>query len=142
LPATPAATAEKAGAPAPLPSPVPQRTRLAWGLLGGGVAVGLVAGGLALWNEERWSTWRSEDRVLATAPQPGTEAAATRVARQNANDDRLRSIHSVDRAVVGLAVLAGAAVTGAAVVALWPAWAPAATPRSDGVQLTWSIRWP
>lgn len=119
----------------------PARTRLAIVLLGAGAAAGLLAGGLALWNNDRWSHWTAEDHFLETVG-PGAEMPSSLIDRQNANDSRLRSIRSFDRAVVALTSLSLTTMAGAAVVMLLPVPTPSAGPQLGGVQVTWSGRWP
>jgi tetratricopeptide (TPR) repeat protein len=92
-------------------------TRLGWTLLGAGLALGAGAGGLALWNDGRYSTWAKEDHALATAPADPAQRTSW-VAHQNANDNLLSSIHGVDRATVVMAGTSMACIAAAAVIAL------------------------
>ena len=125
------------------PLPEPRKTgptaRLGWSLLGAGLGVGLGAGVLYAWNNNRFSTWQSEDRALSMPP-PSSSSAQDRVARQNTNDDLLRSIHSADHAVVALVGVSAICVVSSAVVALLRSERGADVAlRTDGLQLSWAF---
>ncbi|HXI61008.1 MAG TPA: tetratricopeptide repeat protein [Polyangia bacterium] len=76
---------------------------------GVGLATGVVGGALYLWNDGRYSLWKTEDRRLATGPTAdgGQQAWA---ASQSENDQRLRSIQNVDRGVLVLSVVSATAI--------------------------------
>ena len=76
------------------------------------------------------------------APTPD-QSAAQHLAIQEANDDRLPSIHAVDHTMVAFAVVAAVGTVGAALVALWPrAGEPSVSIRNDGATVFWSLRLP
>jgi tetratricopeptide (TPR) repeat protein len=76
---------------------------------GVGLATGVAGGALYLWNDGRYSLWKTEDRRLATGPA-GDGSQQAWAASQTANDQRLRSIQNVDRGVLVLSVVSAAAI--------------------------------
>jgi hypothetical protein len=74
---------------------------------GGGLLLGLAAGGHYLWNRGRYADWRTEDAALAA---PG--AAPDYRERQLANNALADSIERASRVSVGMGV-AGAALLSA-----------------------------
>jgi tetratricopeptide (TPR) repeat protein len=126
-------------APSSVPPPkMAISTKIGWTLLGTGLALGLGAGSLYLWNDGRYATWTKEDRALAMPPPTdGTQRTAW-LERQNANDNLLSSIHGVDRASAILAGTSAACVVAATAIALVKRERPPEVAvGSQGMQLSW-----
>jgi tetratricopeptide (TPR) repeat protein len=115
-------------------------TKLGWALLGSGLALGIGAGSLTLWNDGRYGTWTREDRALSSPPPADPAQRATWVARQNANDNLLSSVHGVDRAAVVMAGTSAACIIAAAVIALVKHERPPEIAlEAHGMRLSWSL---
>jgi tetratricopeptide (TPR) repeat protein len=116
-----------------------------WVLLGSGVGLGLGTAGLYIWNNHRYETWSRENQALLGPPPTDPDAMSSWVGRQNSNDDRLRSIKTVDHEVVGLAVVSATCLLGAGLVYVLSRHGPSngtSLTMDDSSQLPWSVRWP
>ena len=88
--------------------------------LAGAVALGTGAAAVGLWNQSRYDGWeRTQRAIYKDAVMPGV-TELTLVARQNANDEALRSVRRFDRVTLGLGAAAGVAVVAALALLLLP----------------------
>ncbi|HXI59382.1 MAG TPA: tetratricopeptide repeat protein [Polyangia bacterium] len=101
------------------PSQFWTRSKLKWTSAALGVAVGVAAVPLSLWNNGRYDQWQKEDRRLSMNP-PSMETAAAFAAQQDANDTRLRSIQRTDHGILALVGVSVLFLVGAAVLGLVP----------------------
>jgi tetratricopeptide (TPR) repeat protein len=130
-----------APAAAPPASGGSMRRRAAITLLVSGVALGIGAGALYWWNDDRHERWAGEDRFLGAAA-PTDLSNAEWAERQRANDDLLRSIRRADAGVVVLGAVSGACLLGSALLALWPSQGMQVAAGPDGARLLWVASWP
>lgn len=75
-------------------------------LLTSGATLTAVAGAVALWNARTNDEWTREDEALRQAPRSGPDVEKW-ARRQNANDDRLRTIEQMDKVALGSVVAGG-----------------------------------
>ena len=118
-------------------APLVRRDKLAAALLGAGVTVGVAAGLVYLWNDDRYDRWRAEDQRLS-APPAGSPVEW--LDRQRQNDDLLRSIQRVDTMDKVLAGAAVISILGSAVLGVVLNRSQTIEPRPGGLAVTW--RWP
>jgi tetratricopeptide (TPR) repeat protein len=114
--------------------------RLGWILLGAGVGVGLAAGAIAWWNDDRYSTWAHENQALMMPAPTDTMQRAAWIARQNSNDNLWSSIRNVDRGVLVAAALSTACIVSATIVGLVRlGYRGDVKPRGAGDLTSWSF---
>lgn len=121
-----------------------QRT-WAYALGAQGIGFGLLAGGLFLWNTDRYGDWRDRQDSLdgAWAQQP---VSGGLVKQQTENDKLRESIQNFDRLSVGLGITGGVLFAAGTVLFLTgddpsAAGAPLVAVSPSHAAARWSVRW-